>query len=235
VMRRPRVAYFSTGDEILAPGEAQPKGAVYDSNRFTLRGMLARLGVELLDLGIVPDDRAALRRALDEAAGRADAIITSGGVSAGDADYVKEIFEAIGQVGFWKIAIRPGRPLAFGLIEGAAFFGLPGNPVAVMVTFYQFVQPALRQMMAESDPRPTPALKATCVSTLRKRKGRVEYYRAVLGKDPSGALVVRSTGKTGSGLLHTMSDANCFIVLGDDDEDVEPGASVTVQPFFGLV
>ncbi len=235
VMRRPRVAYFSTGDEILAPGEAQPKGAVFDSNRFTLRGMLARLGVELVDMGIVPDDREALRRALDEAAGGADAIITSGGVSAGDADYVKDIFEAIGQVGFWKIAIRPGRPLAFGLIGGAVFFGLPGNPVAVMVTFYQFVQPALRQMMGERDPRPTPALNATCVSTLRKKKGRVEYYRAVLEKDQSGALVVRSTGKTGSGLLHTMSDANCFIVLGDDDENVEPGARVEVQPFFGLV
>ena len=235
VMRRPRVAYFSTGDEILAPGQAQPKGAVFDSNRFTLRGMLARLGVESIDMGIVPDDRQALRSALDEAAGRADAIITSGGVSAGDADYVKEIFEVIGQVGFWKIAIRPGRPLAFGLIGGAVFFGLPGNPVAVMVTFYQFVQPALRQMMGERDSRPTPALNATCISALRKKKGRVEYYRAVLEKDQSGALVVRSTGKTGSGLLHTMADANCFIVLGDDDENVEPGASVEVQPFFGLV
>jgi molybdopterin molybdotransferase len=235
VIRRPRVAYFSTGDELRSPGEPRDPGAVFDSNRYTLFGMLTRIGTDVIDLGVVTDDREALRRAVQEAAHRADAIVTSGGVSAGDADYVKETLEELGRVGFWKIAIRPGRPLAFGLIESAAFFGLPGNPVAVMVTFYQFVKPALCQMMGERDWRPTPELSATCVSKLRKKKGRVEYYRAVLQRNENGELVVRSTGKTGSGLLHTMSDANCFIVLDEEDESLEPGAQVKVQPFFGLV
>ncbi len=235
VFRRPRVACFSTGDELRSPGDTRDFGAVFDSNRYTLLGMLTRLGVEVIDMGVVPDKRKALHDALEKAAQGADAIITSGGVSAGDADYVKHTLEKLGRVGFWKIAIRPGRPLAFGLIDNAAFFGLPGNPVAVMVTFYQFVKPALCRMMGERDPRPTPELTATCVSKLRKKKGRVEYYRAVLDRDANGNLVVRSTGKTGSGLLHTMSDANCFIVLDDDAESVEPGAEVDVQPFFGLV
>lgn len=235
VFRRLRVACFSTGDELRSPGEARELGAVFDSNRYTLCGMLTRIGAEVVDMGVVADDRQALNDALADAADRADAIITSGGVSAGDADYVKETLESLGRVGFWKIAIRPGRPLAFGLIGNAAFFGLPGNPVAVMVTFYQFVKPALCQMMGERDLRPTPELTATCISKLRKKKGRVEYYRAVLDRDEKGDLVVRSTGKTGSGLLHTMSDANCFIVLNEDAESVEPGTQVNVQPFFGLV
>ena len=235
VFRRPRVACFSTGDELRSPGEKRDFGAVFDSNRYTLAGMLARIGAEVIDIGVVADDRAGLTRAVKKAAADADAIITSGGISTGDADYVKETLETLGRVAFWKIAIRPGRPLAFGLIGDTAFFGLPGNPVAVMVTFYQFVKPALCQMMGERDPRPTPELTATCVSRLRKKKGRVEYYRAVLERDAEGRLVVRGTGKTGSGLLHTMSDANCFIVLDDDDESVEPGTVVNVQPFFGLV
>ena len=235
VVRRPRVACFSTGDELRSPGTSRDPGAVFDSNRYTLFGMLTRIGMDVIDMGVVSDNREALRCTLEEAAQRADAIITSGGVSAGDADYVKETLEELGRVGFWKIAIRPGRPLAFGLIGNAAFFGLPGNPVAVMVTFYQFVRPALCQMMGERDPRPTPELTATCVSKLRKKKGRVEYYRAVLERQEKGGLVVRSTGRTGSGLLHTMSDANCFIVLHDEDESIEPGAQVNVQPFFGLV
>ncbi len=235
VFRRPRVACFSTGDELRSPGNPREFGAVFDSNRYTVFGMLTRIGVEVIDMGVVPDNREALHRALEEAAGHADAIITSGGVSSGDADYVREALGKLGRVGFWKIAIRPGRPLAFGLIGSAAFFGLPGNPVAVMVTFYQFVRPALCQMMGERDPRPTPELNATCVSRLRKKKGRVEYYRAVLERGEKGDLVVRSTGKTGSGLLHTMSEANCFIVLDHESESVEPGSEVKVQPFFGLV
>lgn len=234
VVRRLRAAIFSTGDEVRLPGDAYEPGVVYDSNRYTLRGMLARVGAEIIDLGVVADTRDALHRAFKSAAG-ADVVITSGGISAGDADYVREVLEELGQVGFWKIAIRPGRPLAFGLIGGAAFFALPGNPVAVMVTFYQFVQPALRQMLGESKAAEAMSISVKCVSVLRKKKGRVEYYRAVLGKDANGALVVRATGKTGSGLLHTMSDANCFIVLGDDEESLEPGAMVEVQPFFGLV
>ena len=235
VHRTLRVAYFSTGDEVRAPGEPFEPGLVYDSNRFTMHGMLGRLGVEILDLGIVPDRRDAVFDALREASARADVVLSSGGASTGEADYVKVALQALGRVGFWRIAIRPGRPLAFGLLGDSVFFGLPGNPVAVMVTFYQFVEPALRAAAGETDPRPRPAVEARCTTRLRKKPGRIEYYRAVLERDEHGALVVRSTGRTGSGLLHTMSDANCFIVLPENGATVEPGATVEVQPFFGLM
>ena len=235
VYRRLRVAYFSTGDEILPPGAAFAPGLVYDSNRFTIHGMLGRLGVEVVDLGIVPDRRDAVLDAFRDASARADVILSSGGASTGEADYVKEVLSELGQVGFWRIAIRPGRPLAFGFVGKSVFFGLPGNPVAVMVTFYQFVAPAIRVVAGEADTRPLPAVEARCATRLRKKPGRVEYYRAVLERDEAGALVVRSTGKSGSGLLHTMSDANCFIVLPEDGGTVEPGATVEVQPFHGLM
>ena len=235
VHRTLRVAYFSTGDEVRPPGEPFEPGLVYDSNRFTMHGMLGRLGAEILDLGIVPDRREAVFDALREASARADVVLSSGGASTGEADYVKEALHALGRIGFWRIAIRPGRPLAFGLLGDSVFFGLPGNPVAVMVTFYQFVEPALRAAAGEIDARPRPAVEARCTTRLRKKPGRVEYYRAVLERDEHGVLVVRSTGRTGSGLLHTMSDANCFIVLPEDGATVEPGATVEVQPFFGLM
>ena len=208
---------------------------MYDSNRFIMHGMLGRLGVEIVDLGIVPDRRDAVLDAFREASSRADVVLSSGGASTGEADYVKEVLREIGQIGFWRIAIRPGRPLAFGFLDDSVFFGLPGNPVAVMVTFYQFVEPAIRTASGETDARPRPAVEARCTTRLRKKPGRVEYYRAALERDDSGALVVRSTGKTGSGLLHTMSDANCFIVLPEDGVTVEPGTMVEVQPFFGLM
>ena len=230
-----RVAYFSTGDEIRPPGAPFEPGLVYDSNRFTMHGMLGRLGVDILDLGIVPDRRDVVRDAFREASARADIVLSSGGASTGEADYVREVLAELGQVGFWRIAIRPGRPLAFGFLGDSVFFGLPGNPVAVMVTFYQFVAPAIRAAAGETDSRPLPAVEARCTTRLRKKPGRVEYYRAVLERDRSGALVVRGTGKTGSGLLHTMSDANCFIVLPEHGATVEPGATVAVQPFFGLM
>ena len=235
VFRRLRVAYFSTGDEIRPPGAPFAPGLVYDSNRFTMHGMLGRLGVDIVDFGIVPDRRDAVLDAFREASARADVVLSSGGASTGEADYVKEVLSELGQVGFWRIAIRPGRPLAFGFVGDSVFFGLPGNPVAVMVTFYQFVAPAIRAVAGEADARPLPALEARCTMRLRKKPGRIEYYRAVLERDASGALVVRSTGKSGSGLLHTMSDANCFIVLPEDGTTVEPGATVAVQPFFGLM
>ncbi len=233
--RRLRVAYFSTGDEIRPPGAPFAPGLVYDSNRFTMHGMLGRLGVDIIDLGIVPDRRDAVLDAFREASARADVVLSSGGASTGEADYIKEVLSELGQVGFWRIAIRPGRPLAFGFVGDSVFFGLPGNPVAVMVTFYQFVAPAIRAVAGEADSRPLPALEARCATRLRKKPGRVEYYRAVLERDEFGALVVRSTGKTGSGLLHTMSDANCFIVLPEDGATVEAGTVVEVQPFFGLM
>ena len=235
VRRRLRVATFSTGDELRSLGETLEPGTIYDSNRYTITGMLQRLGTDIIDLGVVRDERTAIRAAFAEAAERADVIVSSGGASAGEADYVRETLGALGQVGFWRIAIRPGRPLAFGRVREALFFGLPGNPVAVMVTFYQFVQPALLRLMGQRPVEPTPLMRATCRSRLRKKAGRVEYYRAVLSRDPDGTPVVHHTGKTGSGLLHTMSDANCFILLPEDHGSVEPGTEVDVQPFFALV
>ncbi|MEM7407004.1 MAG: gephyrin-like molybdotransferase Glp [Pseudomonadota bacterium] len=233
--RRLRVAVFSTGDEVRIPGQPLESGAIYDSNRYTLRAMLERFQIELHDLGVLPDDRDAMRAALDDAGRNTDVIVTSGGVSAGAADFVKPTLEELGQVGFWKIAIRPGRPLAFGRINSAAFFGLPGNPVAVMVTFYQFVREALRALAGETDPHPEPLFDVTLKSRLRKKPGRIEYYRAVVERAGNGALTVRATGATGSGLLHTMSDANCFIVLPEEADTQEPGATVRVQPFYGLI
>ena len=234
VKRRLRVAFFSTGDELRSLGEDLEPGNVYDSNRYTLYGMLARLGVEIIDLGVVRDEPRAVRDAFHEAARVGDAIISTGGASTGEADYIGATLARLGEVRFWRIAIRPGRPLAFGRVGNALFFGLPGNPVAVMVTFYQFVQPALMRMMGNSEAQPNPTVRVPCMSHLRKKPGRVEVYRAILERDGDGRATVRSTGKTGSGLLHTMSDANCFIVLPQEADSVEPGTEVDVQPFFGL-
>jgi len=235
VYRRVRVAFFSTGDELRAVGEPLEDGAIYDSNRYTLHGMLSMLGVEIIDLGVVQDDRDTIRAAFQEAARSADAIITSGGVSVGDADYVKEILAELGEVGFWQIAMKPGRPLAFGHVGPAAFFGLPGNPVSVMVTFYEFVQPALRRMMGEYPVGEPPTFLARCVGRFRKQPGRTEYQRAIVEHDAGGELIVRPTGSQGSGILHSMSHANCLVVLPDDGGTVETGARVAVQPFFGLM
>jgi len=235
VLREIKVAFFSTGDELRSLGETLQPGEVYDSNRYTLRAMLSRLGAQFIDMGVVRDDPVLLGAALDRACTLADVVISSGGVSTGEADYVKQLLEERGQIGFWRIAVRPGRPLAFGLLGDRVFFGLPGNPVAVMVTFYQFVQPALLAMMGVTSPPPLPLLEARCPLPLRKKPGRVEYYRAVLARNAGGELEVRPTGKTGSGLLHTMHDANCLIVLPEDAESMPAGSAVPVQPFFGMV
>lgn len=236
VYRRPRVAFFSTGDELRSIGEPLGPGLIYDSNRYTLHGMLTRLGAEVIDLGVVRDTREAVREALAEAAAGADAILTSGGVSVGEADYVKEALDALGRVSFWQIAMKPGRPLAFGQIGDVPFFGLPGNPVSVMVTFYQFVEPALRQIAGERgiDWRRA-GFRVPCASRLKKRAGRTEYQRGVLTYADDGTLTVRATGHQGSGMLRSMSVANCFIVLPAESGDVEPGTPVEVQPFHGIV
>jgi len=234
VTRKPRVAFFSTGDELQSIGEQLQEGNVFDSNRYTLFGMLTRLGTEIIDMGVVRDVREDLEQAFNEAAGCADVVITSGGVSVGEADYVKEILSRLGQVNFWKVAIKPGRPLAFGKLSNAWFFGLPGNPVSVMVTFYQFVQPALHKLMARQYIEPM-TTRATCLSRLKKRAGRVEYQRGIIEQDGDGNLVVHKTGAQGSGILSSMSQANCFIVLPMESEGVEPGEAVDVQPFFGIV
>ncbi len=234
VVRRLRVAFFSTGDELRSIGETLNDGAIYDSNRYTLYGMLDRMGADIIDMGVIKDDLEALEEAFAVAAANADVLITSGGVSVGEADYIKEILAKLGKVDFWKVAIKPGRPLAFGHVGDAVFFGLPGNPVSVMVTFYEFVQPALRKMIGEDDTGVL-TLKARCDSRLKKRPGRVEYQRGILQQDEDGNLVVVKTGAQGSGILTSMSQANCFIILPIDSEGVEPGMYVDIQPFSGLV
>ena len=234
VFKNIKVAFFSTGDELRSIGEELEDGAIYDSNRYTLYGMLARLGVEIIDMGVVKDDKELLERAFIEAAENADVLVTSGGVSVGDADYIKEILEKKGKVQFWKVAMKPGRPLTFGNLDSTVFFGLPGNPVSVMVTFYQFVQPALKKLLGEKVYSPI-MMQVPCVSKLRKRPGRVEYQRGVLEQDESGKMVVRKTGKQGSGILRSMADANCFIVLPLENDGVQSGELVDVQLFHGIV
>ncbi len=232
VRRRLRVAFFATGDELASIGAPLKEGEVYDSNRYTVSGMLARLGVEAIDMGVVRDDPALLEKAFREASQKADAVITTGGVSVGEADFVKQLMAKLGEVLFWKIAMRPGRPMAFGRIGEAFLFGLPGNPVAVMVTFYQFVRDALLYMSGRED-APIPLLKATAAENLRKVPGRTEYQRGVLFKDLD-QWKVRTTGQQGSGVLRSMSEANCFIVLEHERGQVKAGEPVSVQLFEGL-
>ncbi len=230
VFRKLRVAIFSTGDELRRPGTALAPGQIYDSNRYSLLGLLRELNVEILDQGSIPDDPASLKAAFVNASAQADAIITSGGVSVGEADYIKQLLAEIGEVVFWKIAMKPGRPLAFGRIGKCRFFGLPGNPVAVMVTFRQFVQDALRILMGQP-PLPRFTLPATCTTPIRKTPGRTEFQRGILSQGKDGRLEVRSTGEQGSGILSSMSRANCFIVLPEAQGNVEAGSTVQVQLF----
>ena len=234
VRRRLRVAFFSTGDELASIGSTLKEGEVYDSNRYTLHGMLARLGVEIIDLGVVRDDPALLEAAFRKAAAEADAVITTGGVSVGEADFVKQLMAKLGEVMFWKIAMRPGRPMAFGRIGEAWLFGLPGNPVAVMVTFYQFVRDALLHLSGRTEGVEQPLLQAKSSEALRKIPGRTEFQRGVLFRD-GGEWKVRTTGQQGSGVLRSMSEANCFIVLEHDRGKVQAGEAVQVQLFEGLV
>jgi molybdopterin molybdotransferase len=235
VYRKLRVAFFSTGDELKSIGTTLGEGEIYDSNRYTIHGMLARLGCEILDMGVVRDDPLALEKAFGEAAAAADVVITSGGVSVGEADFVKDMMGKLGEVVFWKIAMKPGRPLAYGKIGAAHFFGLPGNPVSVMVTFYQFVRDALLTLMGADPVEPVPTFQATCTARLKKMPGRTEFQRGVLARGADGALAVRPTGEQGSGILKSMSDANCFIILGDRTGNVEPGTLVEVQLLEGIV
>ena len=235
--RRLRVAFFSTGDELRSIGESLKPGEVFDSNRYTLYGMLARLGCEVLDMGVVRDEPALLEAAFAQAAANADAVITSGGVSVGEADYTKQMMAKLGEVVFWKIAMRPGRPMAFGRIEtrsGSAYlFGLPGNPVAVMVTFYHFVRGALLAMMGRTD-CDLPLLRVTSEGAIRKRPGRTEYQRGILRQN-GPQWTVALTGAQGSGILRSMVEANCFVVLHHEQGSVKPGDPVDVMLMDGLV
>ncbi|MBW3165965.1 bifunctional molybdopterin-guanine dinucleotide biosynthesis adaptor protein MobB/molybdopterin molybdotransferase MoeA [Ferrimonas balearica] len=234
VYRRPKVAIFSTGDEVCAPEQPLKPNCIFDANRFSLYGMLAQLGCDVIDLGIIEDSEAAMIAALSDAAEQADVVISSGGVSVGDADFIKDALAKLGTIDFWKIAMRPGRPLAFGSIGNALFFGLPGNPVAVMVSFMQFVQPALRKLAGEANWQPQ-LIRAIATEPMRSRSGRTEFSRGVASLGAGGQLEVRTTGSQGSGILSSMVQANCLIVLEEAVDQVRPGEPVWVQPFADLM
>ena len=234
VFVKPTVAVFSTGDEVVAQGSPLPDNCIYDTNRFTLQGLLTRLGCRVIDLGIVEDTQEKMEEVLRKGAESADMVISSGGVSMGKADYIKSALEAIGDINFWKIAMRPGRPLAFGQLGKTPFFGLPGNPVAVMVTFTQFVQPALRKMMGQKGWQPL-RMVAVADERLKSRLNRTDYSRGVYRINEQGQLVVSSTGMQGSGILTSMSKANCFIEIGNEFAEVEEGERVLIQPFSDLI
>ncbi|TOB91271.1 bifunctional molybdopterin-guanine dinucleotide biosynthesis protein MobB/molybdopterin molybdotransferase MoeA [Vibrio parahaemolyticus] len=234
VFRKLKVAVFSTGDEVQAPGTEQKANSIYDSNRFTIMSMLEKLGCEILDFGILEDNEQLMIEALENASAQADVVMTSGGVSVGDADYIKLALDKLGQIDFWRINMRPGRPLAFGQINNKPFFGLPGNPVAVMVSFINFVEPALRKMQGEQGWKP---LKVNAIATenLRSRQGRTEFSRGIYELDDTGRLTVRTTGKQGSGILRSMSEANCLIEISPAIDTVKAGESVTIIPLQGRI
>ena len=235
VYRRLRVAFFSTGDELKSIGMPLGAGEIYDSNRYTIHGMLMRLGCEVVDMGVVEDAPERLEHAFATAARSADVVITSGGVSVGEADYVKQLLDKLGEVLFWKIAMRPGRPLAYGKIGSAHFFGLPGNPVSVMVTFYEFVRDALLILQGQREVAPLPTFKVRLSAPIRKVPGRTEFQRGILTPDGNGGFTVHTTGDQGSGILSSMSQANCFIVLPTDVGNVPAGELVDVQLLEGLI
>ncbi|WP_229008563.1 gephyrin-like molybdotransferase Glp [Methylophilus sp. Leaf408] len=232
VYRRLKVAFFSTGDELISVGKPLQPGQIYDSNRYSLWGVLEAIGVSVTDLGNVADDPAALEKTLLEAAFEYDVVITSGGVSVGEADFMKQLLAKHGQVLFWKINMKPGRPLAYGKIGIAHYFGLPGNPVSAMVTFYQFVQEALKTLMGAAH-LATPSFQVKCVNAIKKATGRTEFQRGILFKEGE-TWKVKTTGEQGSGILSSMSRANCFIVLNEQTGALEAGTLVEVQPFHGV-
>lgn len=234
VVVRPRVTLFASGDELHEPGQVLRPGGLYDSNRYTVWGMLTRLGIEIDDRGHLPDDQAAVEASLRAAAAESDAVITTGGVSVGEADHIGRFLQAEGDVAFWQLAVKPGRPLNFGHVGRALFFGLPGNPVSAMVTFYQFVQPALRCLAGAPYRRPV-QLRARAAAGFPGKSGRTEFQRARLSYAADGTPQVERVGPQGSGRLSSMAMADCLVVLPADGEPVEPGDWVDVQPFEGLV
>jgi molybdopterin molybdotransferase len=228
------VAVFSTGDEVLNLGDPPREGCIYDSNRYSMISALKKIGCNVLDMGIIADNPEKLRAAFELAANNADVLFTSGGVSVGEADYTKQVLASVGNINFWKVAMKPGRPVAFGSINDATFFGLPGNPVAVMVTFYQFALPCLQKMMGLTSPLISPSIKAQCSSNIRKLPGRSEFQRGTLSQSDTGKWQVCTTGQQGSGILRSMSEANSFIILEHERSSIKKGEWVTVQPFSGL-
>ena len=234
VFKKLRVAYFSTGDEVIGVGNILEQGQVYDSNHYTIGAMLQAPCIETIDLHNVPDNKIMIKDTLLLASQKADLIITSGGVSVGKADFMKEVLAEIGEILFWKLAIKPGRPLAYGTIKGAHYFGLPGNPVSAMVTFYQMVKPAIRLLTGQVGYMPPPKFKAKCHTAIFNWPGRMEFQRGVLTQQDHD-LVVTPTRSQGSGILSSMSEANCFIILEAEQGTIEPGDSVDVQYMDGIV
>ncbi|QIZ78946.1 molybdopterin molybdotransferase MoeA [Ferrimonas lipolytica] len=234
VYRQLKVALFSTGDELKAPGTELAAGEIYDSNRHALRTMLTAMDVEVIDLGVIPDDLDLVRAAFAKGDELADAVITSGGVSVGEADYIKIVLDELGQVNFWKLAIKPGKPFAFGQLANSWFFGLPGNPVSSMVTCYQLVQPMLSHLGGESE-RTKLLLNATLTTSLRKGPGRQEYQRGVLSQAADGSLQVAATGAQSSDMTTSMAKGNCFIVIPQNKQDPQAGETVQVEPFNGVL
>ncbi|KIN13368.1 molybdopterin molybdenumtransferase MoeA [Vreelandella titanicae] len=234
VCRRPKVAIFSTGNEVTAPGDPLPKAGIYDANRFTLIGLLTEQGADVIDLGILPDDLAATTEALEQAAAQSDLVITSGGVSVGQADFTRAALEQLGRLAFWRVALRPGRPMACGWLgaKRTPFVGLPGNPVAVMVTFLQFVAPLLDQLCGQPTRSPH-CLNAIADDVIKSRLRRTDFIRGIYHTDEQGQLHVRSTGAQGSGILTSMVAANCLIELADDQAGAQPGEVVSIQPLTG--
>ena len=234
VYRQLNIAFFSTGDELLGLGQALEPGKIYDSNRYALTGLLSDPCYNAVDMGAIPDDKQLLEDTLKQAAQSHDVIISTGGASVGDADFVQEILAKIGEVTFWKIAIKPGKPLAFGKIGASYFFGLPGNPVSVMVTFHQIVAPALKQLSGRQEDKPLRLL-ATCSTSLKKAKGRQEFQRGILTQDANGKFWVASTGQQGSNIISSMSRGNCYIVLSAECEGVRQYEQVWVEPFENFI
>ena len=234
IMRRPRVAFFSTGDELKSIGEPLNEGDIFDSNRYTLFALLKNLDVDIIDLGVISDTQTSIEETLISAAESADFVISSGGVSVGEADFIKPTLNRLGDTHFKKIAMKPGRPLTFGSYHDAWFFGLPGNPVAVMVTFMQFVQPAINYF-ASGFIKQALTLTALCHQEIKKRPGRTEYIRAIMEQTENGELTVKLTGKQGSGILMSMSLANCFIHLPVESTGVQSGDLVEIIPFKPLI
>lgn len=234
VTQPPVIAFFSTGDELKGVGHTLAPGEIYDSNRYTLYGMIRNMDVDAIDMGVLPDNREQIQASLVEAAQTADVVISSGGASVGEADYIKQILDDIGQVNFWKIAMKPGKPLAFGHVGKALFFGLPGNPVSAMATFYQFVQPAVSLLQGET-PQSGPLFNATCLSDIKKRPGRKDFQRGIARVNDNGDWEVTTTGGQGSHMLSSMCKANCFIVLARESGDITAGSPVKIQLFNRLI
>ncbi|MCC3717498.1 molybdopterin molybdotransferase MoeA [Rouxiella badensis] len=235
VNRRLKVAVFSTGDELQPVGTPLQEGQIYDTNRFAVHLMLDQLGCEVLDLGIIRDCPVALRRAFEQADDFADLVISSGGVSVGEADYTKTMLDELGEIGFWKLAIKPGKPFAFGKLKNAWFCGLPGNPVSAVLTFYQLVQPLIAQLSAQSDWRLPPRLRARAATRFKKTPGRLDFQRAVFNHNAQGELEAYTTGPQGSHVFSSYSLANCFVVLERERGDVAVGEWVEVEPFNALL